>query len=471
MRAAPAHSNQAPKFYADPVTFGNNDEILDDTERISNNETTIYTRYVLENQTRNLTLSDEDARVYDSNPSPDTVEIPIDGVVTVYDTLDDTLETPDPVVSLTRDGTNGNQFLHYSLSGPDAKYFEIPLATVAAELDATPPVLPEMRGVIKTKGPLDFESRGLRPYTVIVTATDPSGATDTVTVTIKVLDVPEIEGLESRIRVDENEQFITSLSTDDPPNVSLGGLKWSLLTTNEDPTNAHNRNDARSIDCQADDMNEGLCDDFRFSNFNSADTTLLFAIGTGEKHDAPNFEDPKDVDDADGTTSTGETYTASGGDESGDNVYKIVVRVAFANLRSQQAAENGEIPANHPNPEADERQDLPVWIRVDDVDEDPKFADDASNRLILENTDDALPTVLINRPVVGTVTASDPEYEYTDGSQFDKKLVYSLSLPEAYAKMFQIVPATGEILTRARVDYEALSELDGNGPRRAGNTG
>ncbi len=425
-RAAPLGSNQAPKFYADGV------ELTTDTNRVAENEVSTLERFVLENQTRNVTLSEEDARVYDSTASPDPT---VAGVVNVYDTRDDTADDTD---NPTADGATGNENLHYSLSGSDAKYFEIPQANDTA---ATPP---ETRGVIKTKGPLDFEARS--SYTVTLTATDPGGMTDTVTVTIRVLDVPEIEGLEERIRVDENTKVISNPSAKDPPDVSLGGLKWSLLTTDEAQTvPVHNRVDARSIDCQADSTNEDLCDDFRFSNFNSANTTLLFAIGTGEKHDAPNFEKPADV---------------GGANEENDNVYKIVVRVAFANLRSQQG---DPVPANHPNPQADEREDRVVWIRVDDVDEDPNFTDDASPRLVAENTDDALPAVAINRRVLGTVTAMDPEYGYMAGSQYNKKLVYSLDAGD-YDNLFQIVPSTGEILTRSRLNYEALTELTEMGP-------
>ena len=93
------------------------------------------------------------------------------------------------------------------------------------------------------------------------------------------------------------------------------------------PTTDHNRDSTNSIDCQEDPKNqpegspEGLCDDFRFSNFNGPNTELQFGLGTGSNNDAPNYEDPKDM----------------GVDEEvGDNIYKIEVRAAFATLRSSQ---------------------------------------------------------------------------------------------------------------------------------------
>ena len=49
-----------------------------------------------------------------------------------------------------------------------------------------------------------------------VTATDPGGKADTATVTIHVADVPELEGLEERIRVPENTKIIANPSAVNP---------------------------------------------------------------------------------------------------------------------------------------------------------------------------------------------------------------------------------------------------------------
>ena len=423
--------NTPPKFYEDDIV------LTDAAERRAENETTSYVRYVLENHSTHVTKTELEARV-DTNDAVAGIQVPNTGRVNVFDGF---FRNAAAIANDPPEVTVDTNNLQFDLSGSDAKYFEI-------NQNQTPEDTNNPAGLIKTKRALDFETR--RSYTVTVTATDPAGLKDTVTVTINVLDVPEIKGLESRIRVDENTKEIDDLSASYSPNVSLGGLKWALLTTTAtngletqtDPP--HNRNSDDSIDCQADGTNKDLCDNFQFSTFHGENTTLKFAIGTGQKHDAPNFEDPKDVGE---------------GEEAGDNVYKIEVRVAFSNLRSEQPTDSHY--AAHPHPRDDEKQDRVVWVRVDDVDEDPKFADDATTRLVAENTDDALPSIEINRSVVGTVTATDPE---DTGGADGKKLTYSLSLPQAYSKLFQIVPSTGEILTRSRLNYEALSELEELGP-------
>ena len=69
--------------------------------------------------------------------------------------------------------------LIYSLGGPDAASFTLDAMEWTARA----------RVQLKTKVALDHETKD--EYTVTVTATDPSGATDRITVTIMVTDVDE----------------------------------------------------------------------------------------------------------------------------------------------------------------------------------------------------------------------------------------------------------------------------------------
>ena len=361
--------------------------------------------------------------------------------------------------------------MQYALDVAAAKYFEI----TQPDATASPP---DLGGLIKLKAGVKLDHEAKASHSVVVTATDPflKANIEQVTVTIHVLDVPEIIGLASRIRVNENTKEIVDLSASDPrndPNEDLGGLKWSLLTTNEpaaiDASPNHNRTDEESIDCQADpapapaagapspvhDPDNPLlpyrCDDLRFDPQNTAATTLRFAIGKDNK--APDFEKPADV----GINATPPHAVDPTSPDHQDNVYKIVVRLEFAKLRSDDGEKGpNHISGYHPNPEMDESQDKTVWVRVDDLDEVPAFSDPASAQFVTENLDDVLPAIAINRVVHGAVEATDPEYDDGEHNLHEKKLTYSLSLPGAYEKMFQVVPATGEILTRGRVDFESL---------------
>ena len=63
--------------------------------------------------------------------------------------------------------------LIYTMDGADAAHFDIS----------------RNNGQLKTKAALDYETRN--SYTVVVTATDPSGAKDSITVTINVADADD----------------------------------------------------------------------------------------------------------------------------------------------------------------------------------------------------------------------------------------------------------------------------------------
>ncbi len=436
--------NDAPTFYVDAVDGTAIDLTTDASQRIKDNETSSYTRYVLEGQhPRNVRNTELQAREYADNTggAEDAT-----ATVKVWDGFyaDAAAKTAG---TLTADGTTGKENLQFDLSGADAKYFEI---------NPNPGSGDDPAGLIKTKQALDFETKNT--YTVTVTATDPAGAKDTATVTINVLDQAEIEdvpGDEKRVWVNENKYFITELEAKNPPDRNLGGLKWSLLTTNEDydaTSNDHNRNSALSVDCEADETNDDLCDNFRFSRFHTTKTNLLFALGTGEKHEAPDFEDPQDRAGAAGTAEFGTLGQDATGQAMDDNVYQVRVRVAFATLRSAGPPSAD----NHPSPKSDEMEERTYVIRVVDVDEDPEFSGKDSNQSIVENSDDDLPNIDINVDLGGSVSATDPE-DTTDPDP-NKKLTFSFDdMPEAYADMFQIVPSTGEILTKSRIDYEALN--------------
>ena len=87
-----------------------------------------------------------------------------------------------PVTAIDSD----NDPLIYTLSGPDAASFTIGSGLIPSPPPSPPPP-PE--GQIRTAVELDYETKS--QYMVVVTATDPSGASDSVNVIINVTDVAE----------------------------------------------------------------------------------------------------------------------------------------------------------------------------------------------------------------------------------------------------------------------------------------
>ena len=106
--------------------------------------------------------------------------------------------------------------LTYTLGGTDAASFSIVSTS----------------GQLQTKAALDKEEKDT--YMVMVTATDPSGLSATINVTIKVTNVaepPELTGMDS-VRVPENTAVSTAvetyMATDDEDDKAGTAITWSL---------------------------------------------------------------------------------------------------------------------------------------------------------------------------------------------------------------------------------------------------
>ena len=79
-------------------------------------------------------------------------------------------------------------------------------------------------GQLQTKGALDYETAPR--YTVTVTAADPAGADDTITVTINVINVNEA-GTVTLSSLQPIEGTLLTATLDDPDNVGSGSVTWS----------------------------------------------------------------------------------------------------------------------------------------------------------------------------------------------------------------------------------------------------
>ncbi len=117
-----------------------------------------------------------------------------------------------PVSAFDEDG----ELLIYTIGDADARFFGI----VRDD------------GQMKTKAPLNFEAR--RRYTVVVTATDPSGAADSIRVTINVTDVDDpvdITGISSANYAENGTGPVASFSASDEGEHTI---EWSLSGPDND---------------------------------------------------------------------------------------------------------------------------------------------------------------------------------------------------------------------------------------------
>ena len=164
--------------------------------------------------------------------------------------------------------------LTYSLDGDDAASFDINRAT----------------GQLTTKADLDYEDPNIRDSTVMVTATDPWGATVTSEVTITVTDVNEDPSVSGAASIDheENGAVLDIDAESDSPDAA------EYVATDED-----------TVDVPADlkwSLSGADADKFAISTTGGATRTLSF-----KTTEIPDYESPEDA--------------------GRDNVYEVTVKV------------------------------------------------------------------------------------------------------------------------------------------------
>ena len=123
---------------------------------------------------------------------------------------------PDPNVDPPLPCTTNTDNLTYSLEGRDAASFDIVRAT----------------GQLRTKAALDHETK--RSYTVTVKATDPTSASDTISVTITVTDMPEapvISGDSPGTYAEKGTAAVAAFTARDP---ERDPVTWTLAGTDAD---------------------------------------------------------------------------------------------------------------------------------------------------------------------------------------------------------------------------------------------
>ena len=354
----------------------------------------------------------------------------------------------------TTDGPDtDNDRLTYSLSGRDADAF-----TITGTIDHNN----VLDAALAADGTLTFDGGGDyeddREYRVTIKATDPSGDSGSVTVIVDVDNINERPSFtmgNAEVAYNENDTIpVGTYKAVDPEGSGITYSIQSVVVTavDDDGTDANVEAGSGAIAAvtAADIVDR---DQFQIGSI----------TGILEFKASPNFEDPKDLAEAPAVAD--------------NNVYHVTVRAEVS---------------DNTNPRHFATQT--VTVTVNDVNEAPVFAETTDTLQITENPDDprkekplaARDQYLLNRGVgipspanppavpnldVGTpMTAIDDDnsrdIDYT-GTGFDRtsrsvQLIDSLTyeLNGADAGYFDIVPATGQILTVKKLDYELKSEFD-----------
>ena len=365
---------------------------------------------------------------------------------------ENTAAATDLGAAVTATDADSTDPLTYSLSGTDAGSFDIVSTS----------------GQLRTRAALDFETEN--SYEVVVTAADPSSATDSITVTITVTDVDEAPAVTGTTALDyaENETgavatyaatdpegetgFSWTLAGDDRGDFSIsaaGVLSFNSPSNYEDPQDADTDNAYLVIVTAAD------------SNSNSSSLDVVITVTNVDEAGAVSLspDQPQvgtalnatltDPDGAASATTWTWAKSADGSDGSWSSItgasstdttsaYTPVDDDVDNYLRATASYTDGEGPGKSAQAVAVNRvQAAPVTNTA------PDFGADTATRSIAENTAAAT-------DLGAAVTATDADS--TD------PLTYSLSGTDAGS--FDIVSTSGQLRTRAALDFETENSYE-----------
>ena len=362
----------------------------------------------------------------------------------------DPMEGEDDDSGLTPAGP-GADILTYSLDGADKDKFVIVGSIEHPTFyDPDGPVGPVVaineQGALVIKPPyLNYEKQ--REFRVTVTATDPSGEHDSVTVNVNITDVnegPYWKEKPGELAYPENNTG--NVATYDAEDPEIAGVIYSLITaagdvlgTDVDPETGE------PAAADADEVVAGQFEDYGLFEISSTRGTLRFK-------ESPNYEDPQD--------------------DGADNMYQVVVKAEVADDENPRHATIQKVTVTVINV-----NEAPVFFETTDTleisenpDDPEKEATSGRGELYLLNRGVGKPAA--NLPVAPDldlgipVVAVDDDNTWTtenylggDGIRETRpvQLIDGLTyeLMGADAGRFDIVPATGQILTKEKLDYEA----------------
>ena len=339
--------------------------------------------------------------------------------------------------------------LTYTLSGTDAASFTIANDAV---------------GELRANEPLDYETK--RSYQVVVTATDPSGLSDNITLTIEVTDEDDAGAVELSLLQPQVETRLTATLTD--PDGSVSGVTWmwerSLSRTSgwavingatlasytpvaddAEPSRYYLRVTASYTDGEGSGKGKEAISLNRVQpkptipnrppEFPSTETGAREV--TENRVADRNVGAPVSASDADNDTLT---YTLDGTDAASFDIVRETgqLRTKAALNYETKTSYSVTVTATDPSNEADT---IDVTITVTDVNEPPAFPSTETSRSVSETTE-------TGGNVGAPVAASDP----------DRSDMPTYTLGGADAGAFSIDAMTGQITVGAGTTLDRSSK-------------
>ena len=366
---------------------------------------------------------------------------------------EDTLSGTDIGTPILADDPDVGDSPQYSLSGTDATSF----------------TLGDYSGQLQTAEALDFSNK--QSYTVVVTATDGDGLTDTITVTIGITDVdypPAFANTTDTRSVDENTAADTNIgapiTADDPDTTTLtytlegtdaasfdidsasGQLKtkspldhetkstYSVTVNASDGT----MNDTITVTITVNDVNE----DPEFPSTETSARSVPENTGTGQNIGTPVYAADPDNGDTltyslggtdsasfDIVTTSGQLQTKAALDQETKSSYEVTVSV-----RDSKDSDG--------SPDTATDNTITVTITVTGENDPPEFD---ANLDVAPTIDENTPP---NQNIGNAFTATDPEND---------TLTYTLDDVDdqhSDAEHFNIISTTGQLRTKGALNFE-----------------
>ena len=375
-------------------------------------------------------------------PPTDSIRPAFDGNAATRSVAENTAAATNigaPVTATDADTDSGDT-LTYSLSGRDAASFAI----VASS------------GQLRTKTTLNYETKSR--YSVTVTATDLSGASDSITVTITVTDVNEasvVTGPAAKSYPENGTGTVASYRATDPEGQSV---TWSLSGTDSDDFSISTTG---KLTFKTPPDYEAPADANRDNNYlvrvraddGSHIGDLAVTVTVTHQNEAPIVTGNTEVSYPEAGTAAVGAYRATdddgasvtwslSGTDRGDFSISANGVLTFRNLPNFEAPadanRNNEYLVTVRANDGATTGTTAVKVTVTDVNEPPSFPDETVILTIAENT-------AAGRNIGSRIVAADP----------DRNSALTYTLGGRNAASFLIVAASGQLQTKAGLNYEA----------------